>query len=123
MCNQALHFASLPLNMQKKKIQKRIREGQDEVLRAQRGLDRIEKTGARFLISDLGVAMTLIRIATDAAKDSEKRKRNQANARHAYDDVSRISRDLSLTDDERNDVDGRLAKLKSALEQLGEVFS
>jgi len=109
--------------MPKKPIQKQIRDGQDAVLRAQRGLDRIERTGATFLISDLDLAMTLTRIATDAAKNSTKRKRNQANARHAYDEVSRISRQAILTDHERHDVDGRLAKLRSALERLGEVFA
>ena len=67
--------------------------------------------------------MTLTRIAEDAAQDSEKRSRNLAIARHAYDDVSRISRHASPADDERQNVDGKLAELRSALEQLGEVFS
>ena len=111
------------LNMPKKQIRKQIREGRNAVLRAQQRLDRVERTGATFLISDLKLAMTLTRIATDAAKNSAKRKRNQANARHAYDAVSRISRQALLTDGERHDVDGRLAKLRSALEQLGEVFA
>lgn len=102
---------------------KQIREGRNAVLRAQQRLDRVERTGATFLMSDLNLAMTLTRIATDAAKNSAKRKRNQANARHAYDAVFRISRQALLTDGERQNIDARLAKLRSALEQLGEVFA
>ena len=98
-------------------------KAEDPVIRAQRRLDRIEKTGVTFLITDLDLAMTLTRIAGDAAEDSEKRNRNQANARHAFDDVSRISHHASLTDNERQSVDDKLGELRFALEQLGEVFA
>ena len=97
-------------------------KGKDVVGQATRILDDIRETGATFLITDLDVAMTLAHIAQDAAEDSEKRSRNTANARHAYDDVSRISSRALLTGGERRDVDEKLAELRSALEQLGDVF-
>jgi hypothetical protein len=67
--------------------------------------------------------MTLIRIAATAPKDSERRTRNRAKARRAYDDISRISRRAGLTAIERQQVNDKLAELRSALEQLGEVFA
>lgn len=86
-------------------------------------LDQSEKTGATFLITDLDLAMTLANIARDAAVGSEKRNRNRANARHAYDAVSRISSHALLTNDERRTVAEKLGELRSALERLGEVFA
>ena len=88
--------------------------------KAARTLEQIEKTAATFFISDLELAMTLTRIASNASEDSEKRIRNQANARHAYDDISRMSNTALLTDEERREVDNRLEELRSALQQLGE---
>ena len=91
-------------------------------MRAQQRLGRIAKTGATFLTTDLELAMTLTRIAFRASANSGKRIRNQSNARHAYNEISRLSRHASLTDKERQDVDDKLAKLRSALERLGESF-
>ena len=96
---------------------------QDAVKRARLRLSQIEKTGATFLITDLGVAMTFTRIASGAGEDSAKRIRNQASARRAYDQVSRISYHATLTDNERHNVDDKLVELRSALETLGEVFA
>src|SRR5215470_3107036 len=92
------HFAS-ESNVRREQVGKM----QDAVMRAQQRSDRIEKTGATFLITDLRLAMTLTHIASEADVESEKRARNQANARHAYDDVSRISLHVSLTNNERQD--------------------
>ena len=112
------HFASKPY-MPKEEID----NTEQAVARAGQTLDRIEKTGAEFLITDLGLAITLARIAAEAADDSHKKIRNQANARHAYDDVLRISGHASLSDDKRQAVNDRLGELRSALEKLGEVFA
>ena len=98
---------------------KQIGKIQNAITRAARSLGQIERTGATFLVTDLDLAMTMTR---DAAS-SEKRNRNLANARHAYDDVSRISHHASLTDNERQNVDDKLAELRSALEQQAEVFA
>jgi len=91
--------------------------------RAGEALDRMEKTGTTFFLTDLDLAMTMTRIASDAPEDSQKRARNQANARHAYDTISRISHQAALTENERREVDNKLAELRSALEQFGEQFT
>ncbi len=67
--------------------------------------------------------MTLTRIAGDAAEDSEKRSRNRANARRAYDTVSQINEHALLAADDRKVVNEKLVELRSALEKLGEVFA
>jgi chaperonin cofactor prefoldin len=67
--------------------------------------------------------MTLTDIASSAPEDSEKRVRNQANARQAYDEVSRISRRTGLLESERKDVEAKLAELRSALQELGDKIA
>lgn len=100
-----------------------IDEGQNTIGRQASILEQVEKTGATFLITDLDLAMTLTRIASDAAEDSEKRDRNRANARRAYDTVSQISDHASLAVEDRKFVYEKLLELRSALEQLGETFA
>jgi hypothetical protein len=101
----------------------RIRNTKEVLTRARETMERMEQTGTTFFLTDLDVAMTMTRISSKAPKDSEKRARNQANARHAYDAISRISHHAVLTDTERNDVDEKLAELRSALQELGEKFT
>lgn len=86
-------------------------------------LGRAEKAGFEFFISDLDVAITLTRIASASQKDSGKRARNQANARQAYNSISRISSHALLSAQEKQEVEHKLKQLRTALEQLGEVFS
>ena len=85
-------------------------------------LNRIERTEFEFLVSDVELAMTLVRIAAQSNKDAEKKARNQQNARHAYDTVVRLSTSIALTDNERAELNEKLHQLKSALEEIGEVF-
>jgi hypothetical protein len=101
--------------MPDEQLKKKTREA---MTRAGGTLERIEQTGTTFFLTDLDLAMTMTRIASNAPKGSEKRARNQANARHAYDTISRISHHAVLTENERRDVDNKLAELRSALEQL-----
>lgn len=86
-------------------------------------LAKTEKAGFRFFVTDLDLAMTLTRIASDSQEDSQKRDRNQASARQAYDSISRISARAVLNDKEREQVKEKLNRLRSALERLGEVFT
>lgn len=95
----------------------------DDMGRNANRLDQVEKTGATFLITDLDLAMTLTHIADDAAHDSDKRSRNKANARRAYDSVLRISDHALLAPADRKIVDEKLAELRSVLERLGKVFA
>jgi hypothetical protein len=69
---------------------------------------------------DTKVGMTFATLASEAAEGSEKRTRNQNNARAAYQTVLRLSKKLKLTSEQRQDLAGRLSTLKSALEALGE---
>lgn len=85
-------------------------------------IGRLEKTGFEFLINDLALGMTMAHIAAEAGSDSEKKTRNQENARRAYDTVSRLAAKSALTEDERTELNRKLGKLRSALESLGEVF-
>lgn len=84
--------------------------------------NRLERTGFAFFITDIELGMTLVRIAADSAKDSEKKTRNQQNARRAYDTILRLSTSAALSDEERAEVDKKLRQLKSSLEGIGERF-
>ena len=84
--------------------------------------NQIRRTGFEYLITDLNLALTMIRIASDANGDSEKRLRNRSNARRAFDSVSDFSRRLVLTDTEKSEILRKLGEVKVALERLGETF-
>jgi hypothetical protein len=73
----------------------------------------------RFLEAELGIGFTSCRIAVQA-KSNQKRERNLANARKAYDAIVyfRPKTELSSADTDR--IDSQLAKLKAELRQLGE---
>jgi hypothetical protein len=83
---------------------------------------RLERTGFTFFITDIELAMTLVRIAADSENDPEKKARNRQNARHAYDTILRLSTSAALSDEERAEVNGKLRQLKSSLEGIGERF-
>jgi hypothetical protein len=80
------------------------------------------KPGFTFLITDLRLGMTFARIGSQSPQGSEKRTRNQANARRTYDSISRINDHASLDEKERREINGKLAQLRSALMDIGEVF-
>jgi len=88
-------------------------------------LDSFETTNRlRFeaLMTDSRVGLTFAHLASEAEAGSEKRIRNQANARKAYDAVLSISSTASLSALERQEVAEGLDRLKFALEALGERF-
>jgi hypothetical protein len=84
--------------------------------------NRLERTGFSFFITDIELAMTLVRIATGSDNDPEKKTRNRQNARRAYDSVLRLSTSAALNEEERAEVDEKLRQLKSSLEGIGERF-
>ena len=83
---------------------------------------RIGRTRFAFLISDLEIALTMAGLARNAEKDSDKRIRNQENARQAYVAVLRLSKGMSLSKSEHEQLREKLEELKSALRELGESF-
>lgn len=96
----------------------------DLIARAQELQRESGRIGLEFLRTDLETALTFATRALDA-NDPETRRRNQENARHAYDAVSRILGELkaqSVNEDERSDLENRLLLLKQKLTELGEGF-
>lgn len=82
----------------------------------------LNATSVQVLKTDLETALTFVRIAREAGEDAEKKRRNQANARKAYDSVLHYEKRLDLSADERRELAEKLKRLKSALIDLGEVF-
>ena len=74
-----------------------------------------------FLITDLETALTFLDVAASTDK-RHIRKRNHANARHAYDTVLRLMQHLSLNDTQQKELAKRLDLLKSRLQKVGEKF-
>ena len=80
------------------------------------------RTRLDFLNIDAEVGLTLAAIAWAADVDSDKRRRNAAAAKRAYDTILQLSRSVSMTADEASNLSIKLANLKSRLQQLGEMF-
>lgn len=82
----------------------------------------MESAGFEFLISDLDLALTLTQIAMKSGSNAARKKRNQRNARRAYDTVQQLANRIGLTGTHRKEFDRRLEKLRSELRKLGEEF-
>jgi len=80
------------------------------------------QTRLRTLTIDTKVGLTFARVASEAAEGSEKRRRNKANARRAYDSVLLFWKRGGFEDTEMQQLAEGLSRLKSALEGLGEFF-
>ncbi len=80
--------------------------------------------GARLkaLMADLAAGLGFAKLASERAADSAKRERNRRNARKAYDTVVKFAKNVTLASTEERALNDGLAKLKSALEQLGDTF-
>ena len=85
-------------------------------------VSRLENTGFTFLISDLELGLTLAQIAMGSGSNTDKIKRNQHNARRAYDTILKLAERVVLTGIQRSELNNVAARLKSRLESLGEVF-
>ena len=83
--------------------------------------DAAEQRVVEFLIVELETGLTFSRIASDS-RYSDKRDRNRANARKAYDTALGWTKRLSLNAEDSLEVGEKLKKLKAALEKLGERF-
>ncbi len=76
----------------------------------------------KALMADLAAGLAFAKIASERTADSTKRERNRRNARKAYDSVVKFAKRASLASTEERALNDGLAKLKSALEQLGDTF-
>ena len=82
----------------------------------------LNQNGVEFLKTDVDTGLTFASIALDAGNDLAKKERNRANARKAYDTVVAWSRRLALAESDAHQLEDKLAKLKTALCNLGEEF-
>lgn len=71
-----------------------------------------------FLTNEVELALTFALIASQAKADSEKRRRNRANARLAYDTLVRYRLHLPTTDDFRQ----KFRRLQQQLRSIGECL-
>jgi hypothetical protein len=80
---------------------------------------RSNTVGANFLQIDTEIGLTFSTIAVET-NDLEKRKRTTRTARRAYDTITRLRKQIELSDAEGAKLDGTLLRLKSNLQKLGE---
>jgi hypothetical protein len=95
------------------------RAGIDQSLAANGELSR---TSVEFLKIDVQTALTFSGIALQSEHDSEKRRRNQMNARRGYDTILRLLKKAPVTKADVRMLSRNLKRLKSELQQLGESF-
>ncbi len=72
-----------------------------------------------FLKTEVDTGLTFARLAS-GARYSDKKDRNQANARKAYDTVLHWTRRVSLAAPDSQEIGDKLVQLRAALEDLGE---
>ena len=82
----------------------------------------LNANGIEFLKTDLETGLTFASIAVNAGDDLAKKRRNQANARKAYDTVLAWSRRIVLTKTDAHQIEEKLGKLQAILRSLGEEF-
>ena len=85
------------------------------------GRERLNRVSADFLKVDLETALTFVKIARET-RDASRRNRNLRAARKAYDTVHAFVRKIALEAQESQVIHGRMTRLKSELEALGETF-
>lgn len=79
------------------------------------------RSGTDFLRTEIRTGLTFSRIALDSTR-KDKRERNRANARKAYDAIVRFMHGSTPDADEAKEIKRGLAQLKSELVKLGEEF-
>jgi hypothetical protein len=77
-------------------------------------LGDVNQAGVQFIFNDLDLACTFLDVAA-ASTDDETARRNQENARKAYDGVVRFLKFLRLTPKERSAIDEMLGVLKTRM--------
>ncbi len=76
------------------------------------------RVGLRFLLTDLGVAMTFMAVA-ETAQNEEAVRRNYDNARKAHDAVVHLLGKLRPNAEQRGSDWAKLALLKMRLQAVG----
>ncbi len=95
----------------------------DQIKRADDEMKLANTKAVNTLKIDVSTGLTRAGIALQASQHSEKRLRNQREARKAYDSVVGWMQRLDLTRTDAKEITDGLAQLKLSLEQLGESFT
>ncbi len=82
---------------------------------------KLRKNIVKLILSELEVGHTFAQVSLESSNPDTKR-RNQENARKAYDTACRWLKGIRLADEERAKVARRLERIKSDLHELGEPF-
>jgi hypothetical protein len=80
---------------------------------------QINRNRANFLLIDSQIALTFSGIALGSA-DGEKRRRTTVTARKAYDTITRLRKNVVLTDMQKAELNANLERLEGELQWLGE---
>ena len=80
---------------------------------------QFERNRLQFLLTDLDTGATFCEVA-QSSNDPEKRKRNQGNARKAYDTVLKFQDGVVFDSESKAELELKLSRLKFLLKQLGE---
>ena len=80
-----------------------------------------DRSALAFLNAEFHTGMAMSRVAL-LARSQEKKERNRANARKAYDSILHYLPGSHLTAREANDFETKLEELRAILKSLGEVI-
>lgn len=75
-------------------------------------------TGFDFLDNDLDAGFTLVRIAAEAAPNSDRRIRNRQAAQRALETVQHFAGKWTLTEAERHELSNRITRLRKEVDAL-----
>lgn len=84
-------------------------------------LDDLNRTGVKFLITDVDLALTFLAVAA-ASHSEDAKRRNHKNARRAYDTVLALLLKVNTSEAERQTIKEKMALLKERLRVVGERF-
>jgi len=76
---------------------------------------KLKRTQLNFAIAEIELGLTFATIAR-TTNNPKKFERNRENARRAYDEANRFLRDTSLSVGEIEQLNSKIAKLRTALE-------
>lgn len=80
-----------------------------------------DRSAMAFLNAELHTGLAMSRVAL-VTRSKEKKQRNRANARKAYDAILHYLPGSHMTPSEANDFELRLDKLREVLKSLGEAI-
>jgi hypothetical protein len=82
----------------------------------------VNKNSLEFMVRDLDLALTMVKIASQADEGSDKRARNIHSARRAYETVDHLREKVAASRQEWRPIQEKLQRLRAQLRELGEVL-